>query len=488
MDFLDIRFWAGTETSLAQYMLIARRILADEGALEASGIRAAYETGKSERPPRLFSKLGNVGVITIAGPLNNSDSWRNEYYGMTGYPEIREALVHAAQDEEVGAIVLDIKSGGGQVSGVSDTADLIRKVDSGVKPVHTFSDGQIASAAYWLGSSARSITIGSVTEAGSVGTLAVHQEMTKMLQDIGITPTVLRSGKFKALGNPYEKLSDLAQETIQAQIDQMSEMFTAYVAERRKVTPAEFDKQMGQGRVFIGQQAVDIGLVDKVDLFDNVVAKLQKGIDSKKEGSKYGANFSTGTHVKQALTPQQLAIIEAGGTVPGAEAPEAATGEPAATDATEGEAAPAATGEATDPGAAAPAATATDLTIEGLSAQVRLLTGQLGEANDKLIATATSLATAQAEATSAKAVSAAMLPVVQKSVGNLRVALGHSAAGVEALSPEALLAEHANLSEQFAGKFRAGGVAAVTPKAADEKKGEQADPIRRARIQATRPQ
>jgi capsid assembly protease len=429
-------------------------------------------------------------VVTISGALNNTDSWLNEYRNASGYPEIREALIHAAKDPEVVEILLDIKSGGGAVSGVTDTADLIRMVDTKVKPVHAFSDGMIASAAYWLGSSARKLTIGKVTEAGSVGVITVHQEYTKMLEEAGITPTVIRAGKYKALGTPYEKLSDLAQGTIQAQLDQLYGVFIEHVADRRGVSVEQFDKSMGQGRVFIGQDAVDVGLVDAVSTFDAVVSDLQRGIDSRKEQPKYGANFSKGNLVKNALTEQDIAAMASGAAQTAAGAPVVSEGagsgagslpegESGGEDTAAGEASASSEGSAQED---APA-------LATANAQVALLKDQLAQANDKIVELQVQAREVGASLAPLRASLDAMRPVVQKSVANLRVAMGGSAAGVEALDDGALLAEHGSLAASFTNKFKVGGVAAVSSGESTEKKGaaEGFDAARAARIRSTRP-
>jgi len=477
-DLIDIRYWAGTDESLASYMMAIKQMV------QAGGV-VTTPTGQAEEAPvpRLFSKVGDVGVIRIAGSLTNSDSPYLKYFGMTGYPEVRAALVHAANDASVGAVVLDIASGGGAVAGLSDTADLIAMIDKGVKPVHAFTDSGMMSAAYWLGVTARSVTIGKVAEVGSIGVLTVHQEMSKMLADAGINVTVVRSGKYKALGNPYEPLSKTAEEQLQAQVDQLAGMFTAHVAEQLDTTVALVDSKMGQGRVFIGQAAVDIGLAGKVASFDSLLAKVQGGIDSKKEASKYGANFPKGTPVKAALTEQQVALLALGGstgeqteTTP--TAPAADTSEGTATDET-APAAPAAEG-------GEPAKATAEFAD---TAVVDFLKGQLAEANTKVTDLTIEVRDTKAALGTATANQPAMRKVVDNSVQTLRVALGHSKSDTAAMSDAQLLAEHDSLLTQFNAKFKAGGVAASTPATSAEKEGSNTanDSRRAARIAATRP-
>ena len=438
-------------------------------------------TPKAEEAPmpRLLSKVGDVGVITIYGPLVNDDSPWNKYDGLTGFPEIRDALVHAANDTSIKGIVLDINSGGGAVSGVSDTAELIDKIDAGIKPIHAFSDGGIMSAAYWLGSSARTLEIGKVTEAGSLGVLTVHSERSKMLANAGINVTVMRAGEFKALGNPYEALSEPAKKEIQGQLDFMYTMFINHVAVARGVSYPVADQKMGQGRVFIGSEAVDVGLADSVSSFDAVVSKVQSGIDLKKSGPQYGANSLKGPVVKTALTQQQVSALAEAGNPPAGKTAEELAAEKLVADKAIADAA-AAQAVADKVVADAAAIQPTDLnaylktSLTESQATVLDLTIQLRDAKASLPAMSTDLATLRGFA---------------EAVGNrIKIGLGGSAGGSETLTASALVAENDALRGQFEAKFKAGGVAAVSSAAfTDNERGAQADPVRSARIAATRP-
>lgn len=477
--FQTERFWAGTEESLAAY-LAENKHLAETNPAQPEA--AIYDPNAQQPAPRLFSKQGSVGVISISGSLVNSSSWVNEFVGRSGYPEIRDALIHAASNSDIKAIALDIKSGGGAVSGVSDTADLISTIDAQVKPVYAYSDGMIASAAYWLGSSARSLDIGKVAEAGSIGVLVVHQENSKMLEEAGITTTVIRSGKFKAQGLSVEALSTLGKETLQAQVDHLNSMFVDHVASARGTTAAQVESKMGQGRVFIGQQAVDAGLADSVSNFDAFMSKVHQGIDIGNQKSKSGANLTKGPHVKNALTEQQIAAMAAGGA-------SAASGDTTEADTLASVAAAAAEAE-TKAKADADALAAEAAAAEGAKpdAVVSMLQTQLATAQSQIVALSVDLKVAQDAAQASKDSAERMRPIARQAVGNLRVALGGVAAGVDALADDALLAEHANLAAQFTTKFKVGGVAAVSSSAATEKAtGDAVDSVRMARIRATRP-
>lgn len=482
MDFLDLKFWAGTEESLLAYLSAIKQV----AAMDASQIKASYDEDSDDKEPsRLLSMQGDVAVLSISGPLVQGAKWYNKYMGVTGYGEIREALVQAAMDDKVGAILLDIASGGGAVAGVTDVVDLIRQVDA-VKPVHTYSDSMMASAAYWIGSSARRMEIGRVAEAGSIGVITIHKEVTKMLTDAGITPTVLRAGEFKGMGNPYEKLTDKGREVIQAQLDQMYRMFVGHVAERRGISYETADAQLAQGKVFIGDRAVAANLVDGVSTFDSVVSRIQGAIDSEKNRSQYGANFGKGPVVKTALTEQQLAAMAegAGFAAQASAEPEAAPAAPTA---------PVEAGGAAEASAQAPAAPAAEPAAEPAAPQadagvVAYLQSQLAEANAKVLDMTIELRDSKAASAAMQNTHSAFRALAVASLDRLKVAMGGSPASAEGMSDEAILAEHSNLRAQFESKFKAGGVAAVSSSGSAEKKAEPTvDSVRLARIKATRP-
>ncbi len=482
----DLNFWAGTEDSLAAYLLAVSRITPE---MVAEAEKRAYGGMSSdvERAPRLFSKQGSVAVISIAGPLNNRDSWMNAYMGYVGYPEIREAMIHAAKDPDVKAVVLDIKSGGGAVSGVSATGELISMIDKKVKPVYAYSDAMIASAAYWLGSSARKLSVDKVAEIGSIGVLMVHKEMSKYLEKEGITATVMRAGKYKAMGNSYEVLTDTAREQIQGQLDQMYQMFVEHVADARGVTYSVADSKMAQGRMFIGQSAVDAGLVDAVTSFDAFMGDIQRGIDNKKAPAKYGANQSEGSTVKHALTEQQIAALAAGGVIADAGAPEK-TAEEIAAEAAAAEAAAAAAAAEAAAAVVAETTPAVAAVPSGNDAVVAMLQTQLAAANASVVDLTVKLTAANTAAETTKALIEKMRPVVAASVGNMRVAFGGTRAGADTLNDEALLSEYSSLSAQFQEKFKAGGVSGSPAAAADKgaKSNGAQSSLHKARLDATR--
>ena len=262
---LGEHLWFGTQAS-------HQAAVALEASIGRQLTAGAFDAG--EDPNYLLAKAGHVGIVSVKGPLLNSDNPILAFFGVSTYPAIRRAVVAAAKDPEIKSILLDVDSGGGAVSGVADTADLISRVDSKVKPVHTFASGTMASAAYWLGVSGRTRAATQTSEVGSIGVLMVHFDRSKQLEQDGVKATVIRSGKYKAMENPFEPLSKDAKEQLQAHVDAAYQVFGDHVASRLGMSFAEMDRKVGQGRVFFGAQAKDAGLVGEISNLDAVLSRL----------------------------------------------------------------------------------------------------------------------------------------------------------------------------------------------------------------------
>lgn len=233
-----------------------------------------YDDDEDDGHP-LLEVHDSVGVISVRGTLTNRQSPWNRFFGITAYGDIRDALAVAVNDDSVKKILLDIDSHGGQAVGVSELGSLIRTIDKDVKPVFSYSGGAMNSAAYWIGSQARKIYAADMAELGSIGVIMVHKEFTEAFKQQGIKVNVIRTGKFKALVNPYEKLSEVARKQVEERQMTFYNLFLAAVAKGRRKDVSEVSSRMAEGRTFLGPEAVKVGLADSVGFFDQIVARLQ---------------------------------------------------------------------------------------------------------------------------------------------------------------------------------------------------------------------
>lgn len=466
--------WAGNEASLQEYLNAAEGIQAKmlAGPMD-------QEEDPEDCLPYLLSVDGDIATVSITGPLTNRDSWMNQYFGITSYGAIREAMVYAAQDTSIKHIVLDINSGGGAVNGVADTADLIRLVNDRVKPVTAYTDGAMCSAAYWLGCSAGEVYASNIATVGSIGVIATHMEYSKQLKDDGVGVTVMRSGKYKALVNGVEPLTKDAKEQMQAQLDAVYGIFIDHVAAMTDRPRDYVDSTMAQGREFLGEQALNAGLVDGIKTYDSLISEINSSLEDRQHSFQDPRNLAQGTTMskKKAFTEQEIAALAEGGAAPQATSPAAAdAGTPE--NLPEGDGVTDAATEGVQQEAATEVAKPAADVVSFLQAQIK-------EKDAAILATNVELSGLKSKLADMEASFSGLVEIAGKSVNNMQVALGGSAVDFQGKAAVEVLALHKATTEQFQSKFKAGGVAAVDAASA-EKNEPQLHPLHQARIAATR--
>lgn len=477
--------WTGSEEVVRAAQALADKI----NAVDPAAFGTSPPDANQDDTPRLLSKEGNVGIVSIQGQLfASAPEFAKLFFGITDYGDISAALVAAAKDPSIGSILLDVDSPGGAVRGIDGVTSLIGRINKDVKPVHAIAGGTMASAAYWISSGARRITSGPLSTVGSIGVIQIHQEATKMEEKAGITTTVLRAGKYKALGNPYEPLSETARDEMQSKLDYTYGMFLGQVAQARGLSDAAADKAFGQGRTFIGEQALAVGLVDAIGSYEDALTAAQetaqRTVDSRKSlihNPKKQEGLAD-MRKKATLTDADVAAIAAGAPVEQIAASETTTDAPAAEAEPKVEApvdAPAAAAADADP---APAAAAP----ADQSAVVALLKEQLAAAQADVLAANLGKVNAEAALAAMQAQLEPLVAIARDTVTKLHIALGSSGAHVPSLDVKALLTEHASASATFKDRFKVGGVAAASAQAEPASKASVASPADKARIKAVR--
>lgn len=306
--------------SRRRYRSILRAVHATPWAIEQSKLEAIRELlelraggqqftaeeiqqriGAQAEPPE-YQVIGGVAVLPLAGVLAPKMNMMMRYSGGTSLSTFCLKLRDAVENPNVRAIVIDTDSPGGNVQMTAETADEIFKARS-VKRVVAIANTDMCSAAYWIASAAHEVcgTIGCIV--GSIGVFTIHTESSKAQAEYGITNTVIKAGQFKADGNSVEPLSDQARETIQARIDTWYEMFVGAVAKHRGVSTQRVLKDYGQGRVLVGQDAVNAGLVDRLATPEQLLREL--GADPTSRSFSVGGGGAM-RPIAQALEQQTM--------------------------------------------------------------------------------------------------------------------------------------------------------------------------------------
>ena len=218
-------------------------------------------------------RSGAVAVLPIHGPVSPRANFFTMFFGGVGLDTWAGEFRAMLADPQVRAIVLDIDSPGGSAAGVEEMATEIL-ASRGSKPIIAVADTLAASAAYWLASAADEIVTSPSAEVGSIGVFALHLDMSRAMDAAGVTPTIIKAGKFKAEGNPWQPLTAEAQEYLQSRVNDYYTAFVGGVAKGRGVPPAKVREEFGQGRMVGAKDAVRLGMADRVGTLTQTLARL----------------------------------------------------------------------------------------------------------------------------------------------------------------------------------------------------------------------
>ena len=225
---------------------------------------------KREREERPYAVENGNAIIPIRGELVSRVSGLKPYSGLVGYNQISRMVKEAMNDDEVERLVLDIDSPGGEVSGLFDTVDEIFEL-RGQKPMISVVDDGAYSAAYALASATDRIIVPRTGGVGSIGTIAVHCDMSGAMKKAGYKATIVHAGKHKKDFNRFEPLTKQALERLQKLVDSDYALLVNTVARNRGMEAEAI--RATEALTYDGQEGVDIGLADEVSSMKGILGR-----------------------------------------------------------------------------------------------------------------------------------------------------------------------------------------------------------------------
>jgi signal peptide peptidase SppA len=244
----------------------------------------------------LYEIQNGVAVIPIEDQITKHQS----SFGGTSSVVTRKAIRAAVNDRDVTSIMLHIDSPGGTVSGTADLGWEVRRAKS-AKPVHAYIEDMGASAAYWIAVQADRVTCNDTAMVGSIGVYTVLADTTGAQEMDGIKLQTVSSGGIKGAGADGRVTPELIDD-VQREIDSLNERFLAAVADGRGMD-IEAVRAWNDGRVFVGSEAVALGMVDAVETLDEAILNLtNKGNTMNGETfAKYAAENPDAAEVKALI-------------------------------------------------------------------------------------------------------------------------------------------------------------------------------------------
>lgn len=267
--------WAITPDMLREIRdIYATHLRGDKINIE--GVEARLGRPLNNENPDVLVQDG-VAIISANGVVAKRMNMFSRISGGMSTEILAQQIEAAMADNTVRAIILSIDSPGGTVDGTFELAQKLYDM-RGTKPIVTYADGLVASAAYAIAAATDQIHIsGPAAHVGSIGVVATHVDYSGAEQKDGVKTTEIYAGKYKRIASSYAPLTAEGKQNIQDAVDYLYGVFVDSVAKFRGVSVDTVLEKMADGKVFIGQQAIDAGLVDGVATLDEMVAYLAKG-------------------------------------------------------------------------------------------------------------------------------------------------------------------------------------------------------------------
>ncbi|MFH1874951.1 MAG: signal peptide peptidase SppA [Pseudomonadota bacterium] len=217
------------------------------------GMLAYYVLSPESTTPRLFGG-GQIGLVKIDGGIYDPEE------------TVRE-LDKYRHDSDIKAVVVRIESPGGTVAGSQEIYNaLLRLGDK--KPVVASMGTLAASGGYYVACGADKILANPGSITGSIGVRFDHLDVSKLMQWAKLDHQVLKSGKYKDIASPERALTPEERSILEQLLKNIHEQFKLAVATSRNFDEQQIEK-VADGRIFSGEEALALGLVDKLgDQYD----------------------------------------------------------------------------------------------------------------------------------------------------------------------------------------------------------------------------
>ena len=192
---------------------------------------------------------GDLAVVEVSGPIMSSK-------------EIVEQLDRVEKNDDIKGLILRIDSPGGGVGASQEIYQAVKRIKKDKKVVATMG-GVAASGGYYIAVAADKIVANPGTITGSIGVLMDYTNVQQLLDFIKVHAEILTAGKMKDVGSPLKPLSEEDRKFLEDILQNMHQQFKKAVAEGRGLDEAKIN-ELADGRIFTGQQALDLGLVDQL--------------------------------------------------------------------------------------------------------------------------------------------------------------------------------------------------------------------------------
>ncbi|MDR5659278.1 signal peptide peptidase SppA [Serpentinicella sp. ANB-PHB4] len=233
-----------------------------------------WDVGTGEVVVKSGDHQNRIAVLEVNGAIADTGAgflW-NEGYNHT---QFLSNLDKIKEDPTIRGIILKVNSPGGGVYESAQIRDKMLELRGETElPIYVSMGNMAASGGYYISADADKIFAGQETITGSIGVVMSSLNFAGLMEQYGITDNTIKSGEYKDIGSISRAMTEDEQNVLQGLIDNSYDRFVDVIVKGRGMSE-ERVKQLADGRIYDGMQAKEVGLIDEIGYFDDVVKALE---------------------------------------------------------------------------------------------------------------------------------------------------------------------------------------------------------------------
>ncbi|WP_026905573.1 signal peptide peptidase SppA [Paucisalibacillus globulus] len=219
---------------------------------------------------------GKIVVLNLDGVIQ--DTAPSSLINTTSYNhrQFLEMLDEAGKDSNVEGIILRVNTPGGGVVESAEVHDKILEIQAEYeKPIYVSMGNTAASGGYYISAPADKIIAHPATLTGSIGVIMQGYDLSGLTDKLGIEFNTIKSGEYKDIMSTFREMTDEERVLLQEMIDDMYGDFVQVIVDGRGMSEEKV-RELGDGRVYTGNQAKENGLVDELGSLDDTIALMKE--------------------------------------------------------------------------------------------------------------------------------------------------------------------------------------------------------------------
>ncbi|RKQ32949.1 signal peptide peptidase SppA [Oceanobacillus halophilus] len=224
------------------------------------------------------SAMNKIAVIRLNGVIQDTST---NAFNTTVYNHNRflKMIEEAGENSTVSGIILRVNTPGGGVVESAEIHDKIKEIQEEYgKPVYVSMGNTAASGGYYISAPADKIVAHPATLTGSIGVIMESINFAELAEQLGIDFNTIKSGEFKDIMSASREMTEDERDILQTMIDELYGDFVQVIVEGREMSDQRV-RELGDGRVYTGSQAHELGLVDELGTLDDTIDMIKEELN-----------------------------------------------------------------------------------------------------------------------------------------------------------------------------------------------------------------